>query len=407
MAAEVESEFDSIFNDHEKNCFLTENREKYFKNYNPMDFEPHEIAWISGGVATFFAVFISVYLIYKHARNYRNPDHQKLIIRILLMVPIYGIDSFLSFRFYWLSVYFNLVRDCYEAFVINTFFHLMIEYMGGYETSKQVLANRDGIIKLAVPLCCVKISPNRGMLRTLKRATLQYVLIRPLMTVLSAILQAFNLYCPGNWSPMRGNIYITFVLFISVTVAMYALVMFYSLGKEQMAHYKPIGKFLSVKFVIFLSFWQGIVVSGLVAIHWVKGTQHWSTDDVANGIQNILICYEMVICAILHLYVFSHKEYAEEGKETDPLKSIIHAFNPIDVALDVHNSFNPVLSAQRKKQRKQEKEHSYTTDGEQSELLEIATQSDHPSSNRGNNTLSFSITDESDVENAELLVEED
>jgi hypothetical protein len=29
------------------------------------------------------------------------------------MVPVYAIDSFFSFRFYWLATYYDIVRDWY------------------------------------------------------------------------------------------------------------------------------------------------------------------------------------------------------------------------------------------------------------------------------------------------------
>eukprot|EP01111_Echinosteliopsis_oligospora_P009167 TRINITY_DN2644_c0_g1_i3.p1 TRINITY_DN2644_c0_g1~~TRINITY_DN2644_c0_g1_i3.p1 ORF type:complete len:339 (+),score=66.22 TRINITY_DN2644_c0_g1_i3:842-1858(+) len=306
------------------------------------------------------------------------------------MVPVYCIDSFLSFRFYWISIYFDVIRDCYEAFVINTFFTLMIEYMGGYYHSKQVLAEHEGDIKLALPLCCINVKPRRGILRTLKRVTLQYVVIRPICAIIACILQSVNLYCPGNWNFTRGYFFITFILFWSVTAAMYALVMFYTLGKEAMARYRPIGKFLSVKFVIFLSFWQSIIVAGLVSIGAFRQTAHWSTDDIATGVQNVLICFEMVFSAIMHIYVFSYKEYAEPGKETHPFKSLAHAFNPIDVASDIYYSFNPAIYAKKNKEKRNMK----NSQGETQEG-ETSDQTDHellPTSLSSSQHHSLSIT---------------
>ena len=40
---------------------------------------------------------------------------QRYIIRILLMVPIYAIISWLSYRFFRDAIYYETVRDCYEA----------------------------------------------------------------------------------------------------------------------------------------------------------------------------------------------------------------------------------------------------------------------------------------------------
>lgn len=52
------------------------------------------------------------------------------IIRVLFMVPIYSVVSFLSYYFYTRAVYFEVIRDCYEAFAIASFFSLLCAYIG-------------------------------------------------------------------------------------------------------------------------------------------------------------------------------------------------------------------------------------------------------------------------------------
>lgn len=51
------------------------------------------------------------------------------IIRVLFMVPIYSVVSFLSYYFYTRAVYFEVIRDCYEAFAIASFFSLLCAYV--------------------------------------------------------------------------------------------------------------------------------------------------------------------------------------------------------------------------------------------------------------------------------------
>ena len=51
------------------------------------------------------------------------------IIRVLFMVPIYSVVSFLSYYFYRRAVYFEVLRDCYEAFAIASFFSLLCAYI--------------------------------------------------------------------------------------------------------------------------------------------------------------------------------------------------------------------------------------------------------------------------------------
>ncbi len=45
------------------------------------------------------------------------------------MVPIYAFVSFLSYYYYKHAVYFEVIRDCYEAFAIASFFALLCHYI--------------------------------------------------------------------------------------------------------------------------------------------------------------------------------------------------------------------------------------------------------------------------------------
>ena len=51
------------------------------------------------------------------------------IIRVLFMIPIYASVSFVSYYFYQHAVYFEVIRDCYEAFAIASFFSLLCYYI--------------------------------------------------------------------------------------------------------------------------------------------------------------------------------------------------------------------------------------------------------------------------------------
>jgi hypothetical protein len=44
------------------------------------------------------------------------------------------------------------------------------------------------------------------------------------------------------------------------SIAIYGLVLFYDLTKEELAGRRPLAKFLSIKLIVFLSFFQSLVV---------------------------------------------------------------------------------------------------------------------------------------------------
>jgi hypothetical protein len=62
-----------------------------------------------------------------HTEYYTQPKLQRHVIRILWMVPIYGIDAWFALRFQAAREYLDPIRECYEAYVIYNFYaYLMV-----------------------------------------------------------------------------------------------------------------------------------------------------------------------------------------------------------------------------------------------------------------------------------------
>ena len=79
------------------------------------------LSWIFAGICSFLACVVSLRLINSHLANFTTPKIQRKIVGILWIVPIFAIDSWLSLRFIKASVYLDMFRDCYEAYVIHLF----------------------------------------------------------------------------------------------------------------------------------------------------------------------------------------------------------------------------------------------------------------------------------------------
>jgi hypothetical protein len=148
------------------------------------------------------------------------------------------------------------------------------------------------------------------------------------------------------------------------------LIFFYYATKNELSPIGPVGKFLSVKALVFFTWWQSVCISMLYQMdlipHYNSGVAHdafaagaaaaaahplmplsledalaldehggsmltvppasamvimggaateWSAEDVAKGLQDYLICIEMFVAAIVHLFVFSHTEYDPQAVE--------------------------------------------------------------------------------------------
>lgn len=81
--------------------------------------------------------------------------------------------------------------------------------------------------------------------------------------------------------------------------ALYVLVLFYSALHAELRPLNPLRKFVTIKLVVFASFWQGLTISILVAVGVLRAPRSMSAyegDAFAGGLQDFLICIE-VRCA--------------------------------------------------------------------------------------------------------------
>ena len=84
--------------------------------------------------------------------------------------------------------------------------------------------------------------------------------------------------------------YLAAVLNFSQTWALYCLVQFYSVMKEKLEPIKPLPKFLTFKSIVFLTWWQGVIVAFLFSTGYFKG--HLA-QELKTRIQDYIICIEV------------------------------------------------------------------------------------------------------------------
>jgi hypothetical protein len=179
---------------------------------------------------------------------------------------------------------------------------------------------------------------NGDFVRRLKFGTLQYVVVKVISTFLVFILTPLGVYHEGNFAPDSVYLYVAFINNCSQMWAMYCLVMIYHALHEELAPMQPFRKFVCIKAVVFFSFWQQVVVAGLAYYKVFAVHITYTTEDISRGLQDYLICIEMLVFAILHMYAFSHKDYlseAEGGMRTPFLKAFLGSSLPTDVVEDV------------------------------------------------------------------------
>lgn len=77
-------------------------------------------------------------------------------------------------------------------------------------------------------------------------------------TIVSVISEATGRYCEASLSPEYAHVWVTAFEALSVTFAMFFVIQFYIQLKNDLAEHRPFLKVLSIKLVIFFSFWQTV-----------------------------------------------------------------------------------------------------------------------------------------------------
>ena len=111
-----------------------------FRDKNTSD---DHIAFYSAGAFVLLTVPISIREIIMHLRHYYMPNVQKFVVRILWMVPLYSIQSWLGLRFHESSLYIESLRDLYESYVLASFLYYIVELLGGEGNIKIILSRKD------------------------------------------------------------------------------------------------------------------------------------------------------------------------------------------------------------------------------------------------------------------------
>ncbi|XP_075520610.1 uncharacterized protein LOC142553936 [Primulina tabacum] len=287
---------------------------------------------------TIGAMALAIYHIYKHLLNYTESIYQRYIVRIIFMVPVYALMSFLSLVLNNSSIYFDSIREIYEAWVIYNFLSLCLAWVGG--PGAVVLSLTGKILKpnWCLMTCCFPPIPLDGrFIRRCKQGCLQFVILKPILVIVTLILYAKGNYEDGNFNPGQSYLYLTIIYTISYSVALYALAVFYVACRDLLQPFNPVPKFIIIKSVVFLTYWQGVLVflaakSGLIN----------DTEEAAE-FQNFIICVEMLIAAIGHLYAFPYKEYAgaNVGSNLGFTESLAHALKLNDFYHDTVHQFAP------------------------------------------------------------------
>lgn len=280
-----------------------------------------------------------------HLRKMNQPFVQRKILAILWMSPIYGMTSFLSLILPSSAEgYLNILKDFYESYVIYQFLSFLIAVLGRGDRNAVVAALSQHTDHLKPPYKCLNClfhpHPSDGdmalanaVLLECQVLAMQFVFFRPVTAILNFVLELVNDGNGGGGDVANmGAFFLSFKFFVvlvenvSVFLAFAGLLKFYHAVRDDLAWCQPFAKFMTIKGVVFMTFWQGLAINILFHVNKDDSDQNndggndnddnsattSSTLYSPSSIQHILICMEMLFFSVAHWCVFPAEEW-EEG----------------------------------------------------------------------------------------------
>ncbi|XP_051113807.1 protein LAZ1 homolog 2-like isoform X2 [Andrographis paniculata] len=281
----------------------------------------HLPAVIVAACFVFVALVLSLLLTSQHLRSYTKPSW---IVAVIFMVPVYATESILSLWNANLSTACDILRNCYEAFALYAFGSYLIACLGGEAAVVDFLEDK-ARNEISQPLLEGEKNHQKNpqsehttffnfifrpcllgkdLFTIIKFGLVQYMILKTLCALLAFILELGGVYGDGEFKWYYGYPYITIVLNFSQMWALYCLVQFYGVTHQRLEPIKPLAKFISFKAIVFATWWQGVAIVLFCTFGVLPKDGKFQT-----GLQDLLICIEMAIAAVAHIFVFSARPY--------------------------------------------------------------------------------------------------
>ena len=292
--------------------------------------------WISGFFAL-FATILTLRHVYAHATQMARPDAQRKVLAILWMVPIYALCSWLAIVLPNIAQEVLLVSSFYEAYCVHMFFSFLVAVLGNGHGEHAALDELPASLEAPCSLCGRVWVPGRTFLEQCKLGTLQFVILKPFLSVLDYALDDGSELIDYT----SAAFWILVLLNVSVSIALTALLKFFHAThlSPRLRAYRPWPKFLAVKGVVFMTWFQGVAIQLAVRFDVLGSDSALSDRSAALAFQNFLVCVEMFLAALAHAHIFGADEW-----QPDYVPVHLHASVADNLALnDFLKDFRSVL----------------------------------------------------------------
>lgn len=301
----------------------------------------YEFACILSGCCAVFTFVATVWFQLKHATRISKPREQIRILRISILLPIYGVTSLICAVYPGSKVYIDPWLEVVQAFALGTFFPLLLEFIAPSHEAREAFFAEHTIRRRWR-------KPKNGLAYFRRRYVLiyQYPPIAVLMALMANITHAVGVYCPYETKYYWAKIWITVIVKTSLVVAIITIVFFCSVMRPQILGQRAFAKLFSFKMVVALSFIQSALFQLLEGRGALNTTPKITFADLNMGIPSLVTAIEMLPICFFFLWAFSYKPYiipsADSGDDASAsvrsyqggtwgLKALMEMWSPMDL----------------------------------------------------------------------------
>jgi len=251
----------------------------------------------------------TVWLIYRHKREWRSPHLQKLYVRIILLPLVFSLVAFISlFHPGWYSM-FDSLRHVYEGYALFCFASLMMLCAGGDDAVEAEFdrVSNDSSRRLVYGnpfrLPCFECYHFKHPAQTLhlhRVGIMQYMITGPAGEMFEFIYRARS----GEAVSHDLSVFINLTRIASILITMRCMLGLYTLLKPSIKELRAVSKFAVIKVVVFVAVVQGVILAYLLRGGWleVPGNQFYSHEglpqtEINECFMSQLLLLEMTIIA--------------------------------------------------------------------------------------------------------------
>lgn len=293
------------------------------------------ITYISAGCMAFTVVCSSI-IMAGHIFRYRNPRLQKQMVRMVFLLPVFAIFSFIGVASYRTTEYMLLFAKLYEAFALIAVFYLMVAMLTPNASSWA-----DEYAFFAQPE-----HMGSKKFRTTYLAVMQLLPGRIITTIAGIIVSAIDCYGAENYK--KVHLVINIINTAQTVIVIVSLLKFLKRWMPELKKVdsRIVGKLACFKLVIIFDVIEQLVFSILSKAGVLDPTATLSYNDLHFGIPTMLITVVVFILGLGSFYFFSFGQFRRRHSAgQDSVEDAKPLSHKMPVAHKKMNPFRAILNA--------------------------------------------------------------